>query len=65
MPLARIIETVRTNCIIFGEALKVKGQTYIQTLPENCLKSTKMAITLYKFSKMSMSPDPSRVVFVT
>ena len=37
---ARIIETVRTKCIEFGEALKIKGQKYKQNLFKNCLKNT-------------------------
>ena len=60
-PLARIIETVRTKCIIFGEALKIRGQKHKHNLPENCSKSTKIAITVCQFSKNfrgSMPPDP-------
>ena len=60
-PYARIIETVRTKGIIFGEALKIRGQKYKQTLPENCSKSTQMAIKLRKLSKFfpeCMSPNP-------
>ena len=30
---------------------QIRGQKYEQTLPENCSKSTKMAITVRKFSK--------------
>ena len=57
-PQARIIETVRTKCIIFGEALKIGGQNYKQNLPENYSKSTKIAITACKFSKFSGEPCP-------
>ena len=56
-----MIETVRTKCIIFGEALKVRGQKYEQTLPENSSKSAKMAFAVCQFSNIfreSMPPDP-------
>ena len=55
------MKTVRTKCIIFDEALKVRGQKYKQNLLENCSKSTKMAITVGKFSKTfrgNKPPDP-------
>ena len=58
---ASIIDTVRTKCITFGERLKIRSQKYKQTLCENCSKSTKMAITACKFSKIVrgiMPPDP-------
>ena len=45
-PEARIIETVRTNYIVFDEALNIKGQKYEQNLPENCSESTEMGITV-------------------
>ena len=67
-PYARIIDIVRTQCIRFGEALKIMGPKNKQNLPENCLKSTKMAITLCRFSKNfrgSMPPKPPTAVFVT
>ena len=67
LPLARIIETERTKSIIFGEALKIRGKKYKQNLPENCSKSTLMAITVCKFSKIfrgSMPPDSPRVILL-
>ena len=53
--------------MVFGEALKNRGQKYEQTLPENCLKSTKIAITVCKFLKIvrgSMPPDTPRVLLL-
>ena len=61
MPLASIIENVRTKCIIFGEALRIRVKQFKQNLPENYLNGTKTAITACKFSKIfrgSMPPDP-------
>ena len=57
-PLARTIETVRTKCIIFGEALKDRGQKFEQTLPENCSKKSKIGITECKFSKFFRGACP-------
>ena len=60
-PYARIIENVRTTCIIFDERLRIKVKKCKQNLPEIYSKSTKMAITACKFSKIyrgSMPPDP-------
>ena len=37
---ARIMENVRTKCIIFGEKLKIKVKKFKQNLPENYSKST-------------------------
>ena len=51
-PEAHIIETVRTKCIIFAEALNVRGQKHKQNFLKNCLKSTKMAIAVSQFSKI-------------
>ena len=51
LPEGRIIETVQTKCIIFGEALKIRGQKHKQNLSKNCLKSS-MAITVCQFSKI-------------
>ena len=56
--LARIIETVRTKCIIFGEALKVRGQKYEQTLLENCSINAKIVITACKISKIFRGSMP-------
>ena len=67
LPLARIIETERTKSIIFGEALKIRGKKYKQNLSENCSKSTLMAITVCKFSKIfrgSMPPDFPRIILL-
>ena len=58
---ARIIKNVRTKCIIFGEALRIKVKKFKQNLPENYSKSTNIAITASKFSKNflgSMPTDP-------
>ena len=60
-PYARIIESARIKCIIFGEALRIKLKKCKQNLPEIYLKSTKIAITACKFSKFlrrSMPPHP-------
>ena len=43
---------MRTKCIIFGKAIKIRNQNYKQNLPENYSKSTKMTITVCKFSKI-------------
>ena len=58
---------MRTKYIIFGEALKDRSQKYEQTLPKNCSKSTKIAITVCEFSKFfrgSMPPDTPRVLLL-
>ena len=60
-PSARIIENVRIKCIISSETLRFRDKKFKQNLPKNCLKSTTMATTVCKFSKIfrgSMSPDP-------
>ena len=60
---ARIIENVRTKCIILGEALRTRVKKFKQNLSENYSKSTKIAITACKFSKIfrsSMLQDPPR-----
>ena len=59
--LTRIIENARTKCIIFDEALTIKVEKFKQNLPANYSKSTKIALTACKFSKLfrgNMSPDP-------
>ena len=41
--------------------IRIRGETFIQSLPENSLKKTKMVIVICKFSKIfqkSMAPDP-------
>ena len=45
---------------LFGETLKFRGKKCKQNSHKNCSKSTKMATTVYKFSKIfrgSMPPD--------
>ena len=62
------IENVRTKCIIFGEALTIRVKKFEQNLAENYLKSTKIAITVCKFSKDfpgSMPPDPPKAFLVS
>ena len=52
---------MRTKCIIFGEAIRIRVKNFKQTLGENYLKSTKIAITSCKFAKIlrgSMPPVP-------
>ena len=59
---------MRTKCIIFGEALKIRGKNFKQNLAENYSKSTKIAITPCKFSEFfrgSMPPDPLRAFCVS
>ena len=63
-----LIENLRTKCIIFGEALRIRVKILKQTLPENHSKSTKIAIIACKFSKIlrgSMPPDPLRAFLVS
>ena len=57
---ARIIENVRTKCIIFGEALGIrpKVKKCKQNYPEIYSKSTKIAITACKFSKIFRGSMP-------
>ena len=45
------MENVRTKCIIFGEALRIRVKNFKQNLRENYSKSTKLGITACKFSK--------------
>ena len=61
-PQPRISENVRTKCIIFGEALRVRVKKFKQNSPENYSKSTKMAITactvsFQNLSRRSIPPD--------
>ena len=60
--LSTQMENVQTKCIIFGETLRFRGKNIQQNLPKNCAKSTKMTITVCKFSKIffrgSLTPDP-------
>ena len=56
-----MMENVQTKCIIFGEAFTVRVKKFRQNLPENYSKSTKIAITAWKISKIfrgSLPPDP-------
>ena len=46
------------KCVIFGEALRIRGKKFKQNLPENCSKSTKMAIVVCKFSKFFWESIP-------
>ena len=48
--LSTVIENVRTKCIMFGEALRIRVKKFKQNLAENYSKSTKLAITACKFS---------------
>ena len=57
-PWVRIIENVRTKCIIFGEALKIRVKKVKQYLRENYSKNTKIAATACKFSKISRVTCP-------
>ena len=43
---------MRTKCIIFGEALRIKVKKCKQNLPESYAKGTKIAITACKFLKI-------------
>ena len=43
-PYARIIENVRTKCIMFGEALRMRVKKFKQSLSENYSTSTKTTI---------------------
>ena len=43
------IENVRTKCILFGEALRIRVTKFKQNLLENYSKSTKIATTACKF----------------
>ena len=61
-----ISENVRTKCITFGEALRIRVKKIKQNLCENYSKSTKIAITACKFSKIvrgSMPADPLEPFF--
>ena len=64
---ARIIENLRTKCIIFGETLRFRGKKFKQNLTKNCSKNTKMVTTVCKLSKIfrgSIAPDPPRAFFI-
>ena len=53
---------VRTKCIIFGQALRIRVKKIKQNLPENDSKSTEIAITACKFAKIfpgQHAPGPS------
>ena len=52
------------NAPNFGEVLKIRVKKLKQSLPENCSKSSKIAITacnISKISRGSISPDPPEV----
>ena len=58
---------MRTKCIIFGEALRIRIKKFEHNLPENYSKSTKIAITVCKFSKLfrgSMPPTHNLFLFL-
>ena len=60
-PYAHKIENVRTKCIIFGEALRIRVKKFQLNFPEYYSKSAKLATAACKFSKTfrgSMPPDP-------
>ena len=62
------LENVRTKCIIFGEALRIRVKKFEQNLRENYLESTKITITACKFSKIfreSMPPNALKAFFVS
>ena len=53
---------------VLGEALRIRGKNFKQNLAENYSKSTKIAITAGKFSKIfrgSMPPNPPSAFFVS
>ena len=54
-----IFENVRTKCIIFGEAPRIRVNKFKQNLRENYSKSTKIAITACKFSQFFRGSEPS------
>ena len=59
-----IIFLLKLKCTIFDEALRICVKRFKQKLRENYLKSTEIAITACKFSKIfreGMPPDPPRV----
>ena len=62
------LENVRTKCIIFDEAPRIRVKKFEQNLRENYLESTKITITPCKFSKIfqgSMPPDPLKASSVS
>ena len=66
--LARIIENVRTKCLIFGEALRIRVKNFKQNWPKNYSKSIKIAITACKFinfSGVAYPTDPPRAFLVS
>ena len=59
------MENVRTKCIIFGEALRIRVKKFKQKLRENYLKSTNIAITaceFLKFCRGTHALEPPRAV---
>ena len=53
-----MIKNVRTKCIIFPEALRIRVKTFTHNLPEKYSTSTKIAITACKFSKFFRGSTP-------
>ena len=51
-------ENVRTKCIIFGEAIRIRVKKFKHNLPENYSKSPKIAITACKLSKIFRETCP-------
>ena len=63
----RMIESVRTNAIVIGKALRIEIESFKQNLLENYTKSTKTGITKCKTSKFfreSMPPDPLKLFLI-
>ena len=60
---------VRTKCFILsGQALRIRVKMFQPNLHKNYSKSSKLAITACKFSKIfrgNMSPDPPRAYLVS
>ena len=67
---ARIMENVRTNCIIIGETLRFRGKNFKQNLLKNCSKSTEVLkwplqnVNFQKFSGGACPQNPPRAFFI-
>ena len=53
------------KCITFGEALKIRIKKFQQNMLENYSKSTKIAITVCKFSKIFRGSMPPNLYIFT
>ena len=58
------LSTHNRKCITYGEALRIRIRKFEQNMRENYSKSTKIAITVCKFSKIFRGACPRTSIFL-